>query len=119
MIEFEEKNNDAKRMIVELKNKVLEVERALNNLEQQLKKNITRIWKTWRRHYAPLKELDEESIKSKFENSSRTSDEILSFQRPSSDKSGLGFDKEKKPRYSSCTNQDGNKRSYDVVLSPN
>ena len=49
--------------------------------------------------------LDEESIKSKFES-----------QRPSSYKSGLGFDKEKKPRYSSWTNQDGNKRSYAVVL---
>ena len=60
--------------------------------------------------------LDEESIKSNFENSSRTLDEILSVQRPSSDKSRLGFDKEKKPRYSSFTNHDGNKRSYDVVL---
>ena len=40
MIEFEEKNNDAERMIVALKNKVLEVERAENNLEQQLKKRI-------------------------------------------------------------------------------
>ena len=45
-----------------------------------------------------------------------TLDEILSVQRPSSDKYGLGFDKEKKEGYSSCTNQDGNKRSYDVLL---
>ena len=56
--------------------------------------------------------LDEES---RFENSSRTLDEILILQRRSSDKSGLGFDKEK-PGYSSCTNQDGNKISYDIVL---
>ena len=56
------------------------------------------------------KKLDEESIKSRYENSSRTLDGILSVQRPSSDKFGLGFDKEK-PRYSSCTNKDGNKRS--------
>ena len=40
MIEFEEKNNDAERMIVDLKNQVLEIERAENNLEQQLKKRI-------------------------------------------------------------------------------
>ena len=60
--------------------------------------------------------LDEESIKSKFENNSRNLDEILSVQRSSSNKSGLEFDKEKKPRYSSCTNQDGNKRSYATLL---
>ena len=62
------------------------------------------------------KTLDEEYIKSKFENNSRTLYEILSFQRPSSNKSGLGFDKVKKPGYSSCTNQDGNKRSDATVL---
>ena len=49
------------------------------------------------------------------QNSSRTLDEILSVQRPSSNKFGLGFDKEK-PGYYSCTNQDGNKRSYAIVL---
>ena len=52
----------------------------------------------------------EESIKSKIENISRTLDEILSFQISSSNKYGLGFDKEKKPEYSCCTNQDGNKK---------
>ena len=58
--------------------------------------------------------MDEEYIKSKFENKSRSLDEILSVQRPSSDKSGLGFDKENHGYYS-CTNQDGKKRSYDVI----
>ena len=58
------------------------------------------------------KKLDEESIKSKFEKSSNTLDEILSVQRQSGDKSRLGFDKETKPWLSSYTNQDGNKRSY-------
>ena len=56
------------------------------------------------------------SIKSKFENSSRILDDILSNLRPLSDKSGLGFDKEKKPEYSSFTNQGGNKRSYAAAL---
>ena len=55
-----------------------------------------------------INKLDEESIKSKFENSSRTLDEILSVQRPSSNKYGLG--------YSSSTNQDGNKISSAVAL---
>ena len=49
------------------------------------------------------KGVDEESIKSKFENSSRTLEEILSVQIPLSDKYGLGFDKENKARYSSFT----------------
>ena len=64
------------------------------------------------------KKLNEESIKSKFENRSRTLEEILSVQRPTSNKYGLGFVKEKKARYSSCTNKKGNKRSYaDVHMS--
>ena len=114
MIEFEKKNKDAERMIADLKNQVLEIERTENNLEQ-LKKKIQES----ERHEQDImhlrKKLDEESIKSRCENSSRTLNEILSVQRPSSDKSRLRFDKEK-PGYSSCTNQDGNKRSYVVVL---
>ena len=49
MIEFVEKNNDAKRMIADLKNQVLEVKRDQNNLEQQLKreyKNLKGLNKT-------------------------------------------------------------------------
>ena len=62
------------------------------------------------------KKFDEESIKSKFENSSKTLNDILSSQRPSRDKSGLGYNKEKKPKCSSLTNQGRNKRSYAVAL---
>ena len=36
---------------------------------------------------------DEESIKSKFENNSKILDDILSGQRPSSDKARLGYHK--------------------------
>ena len=57
------------------------------------------------------KNMDEQSIKSKFEKSSNTLDEILSVQIPSCNKSGLRFDKEKKPGHSSCTNQDGIKEA--------
>ena len=46
------------------------------------------------------KKLDEKYVQSKFEINSRTLDDILSSQRPSSDKSRLGYDKEKKPEYS-------------------
>ena len=60
--------------------------------------------------------LDEGSIKSKFENSSRILDDIMSSQRPSSDRSGLGFVKEKKPNGFPVTNQERSKKSYDEVL---
>ena len=115
MIEFEEKNKDAKRMIADLKNQVREIEMTKNNLEQQLKKKMQESERIEQEVMHLRNKLDEESINSRYENSSRTLDEILSVQRPSSDKSWLGFDKEK-PGYSSCTNQDGNKRIYVFVL---
>ena len=60
------------------------------------------------------RKLDEESIKSNFENRSRILDDILSSQRPSSDRSGLGFvkKKKKKPKSFPATNQEGSKKSY-------
>ena len=62
------------------------------------------------------KKLDEESIKSKFENSSKTLDDILSSQIPSRDQSGLGYDKENKSECSPLTNHGRNKRSYAASL---
>ena len=47
------------------------------------------------------KGVDEKYIKSKFEKISRILDDILSSQRPSNDKTGIGYDKVKKPEYSS------------------
>ena len=115
MIEFEEKNKSAKRLIIDLKYQVLEVERAENNLEQQLKKRIQESEQLEQDIIHLRKKLDEESIKSSFENNSRNLDEILSVQIPSSDKSGLGFHKGKQ-EYSSYTNQYGNKISYVAIL---
>ena len=62
------------------------------------------------------RKLDDGSIKSKFENSSRILDDILSSQRPSSDRSSLGFVKEKNPESFPVTNQEGSKKSYVEVL---
>ena len=62
------------------------------------------------------RKIDEGSIKSKFQNSSRILDDILSSQRPSSDRSGLGFVKEKKPESFPITSQEGSKKSYAEVL---
>ena len=80
-------------MIDGLKNQVLEVERDENNLEQQLKGRIQESKRIEQEIMHLRKKLDEESIKSTFENSSSTLDENLSVQIPLSDKSGLGFDK--------------------------
>ena len=110
MIEFEEKNNDVERMITDLKNQVLEVKSAQNNLEKQLKKRIQESERLEEDIMHLRKKMGEEYIKSRFENNSRTLDEILSVQRPSSDKYGLGFDKEKNPGYSSSKNEDGKKK---------
>ena len=60
--------------------------------------------------------IDKGSIKSKFENSSRILDDILSSQIPSGDRSGLGFVKEKKPEIFPITNQEGSKKSYVEIL---
>ena len=116
MTKFEEKNNDAERIIAYLKKQFLEAQKAENNLEQQLKKRIQEYERLEEDIMHLRNKLDEESIKSKFEKSSNNLDEILSVQIPSSDKSRFGYDKEKKPGHSSCTNQDGNKRSYAVAL---
>ena len=105
-------------MIIDLKNQVLEVERDENNLEQQLKNRIQESERIKEDIMHLINKLDEESIKSKFENNSRNLYEILSVQIPSRNKSLLGFDKEKKPGYSSCTNKHGNKIIYvDVLMS--
>ena len=58
------------------------------------------------------RKLDEGSIKSKFENISRILDDILSIQRPSVDRSSLGFVKEKNIDSFHVTNQEGSKKIY-------
>ena len=60
--------------------------------------------------------IDEGSIKSKFENSSRILDDIMSSQIPSSDRSGLGLVKEENPKGFPVTNQEGSKKSYAKIL---
>ena len=85
MLKFEEKNIDAESMIADLKNEVVEAERAENNLEQHLKERIRESERIEEDIMHLRKKLDEESIKSRYENRSRNLDEILSVQRPSSD----------------------------------
>ena len=58
------------------------------------------------------KKLDDEAMKSKFEGSSKILNDILNSQRPSNDKSGLGY----KPNYYSFTNQGENKKGCAAAL---
>ena len=66
------------------------------------------------------KKLDVEGIKTKFENSSMILDDILRSQKPSNDKTGLGYDNERKSKCSSFTNQEINNRRgcANVLKSP-
>ena len=65
------------------------------------------------------KKTNEESFQSKFKSSSKTMDDILSFQRSFSNKTGLGYGKRKKKEQSSFINKEGNKRSYaDALMRP-
>ena len=99
-----------------MKDQLQEAKNTEEDLVVQLKKRIQDSEKLEKEIIQLRKGVDKESIKSKFENNSRNLDEILSVQIPSNNKSGLGVDKEKKPIYSSFTNQDGNKRIYAATL---
>ena len=84
--------------------KILDSKRIEEHLNLQLKRRIQEYDKLEEEIMQFKKKLDEGSIKSKFENNSRILDGILSSQRPSSDRSGLGFVKEKNPESSPLTN---------------
>ena len=61
------------------------------------------------------KKLDEETIKTKFENSSNILDDILRIQKPSNDKTGLGYDNERKSKCSSLTNRERKKFQLRII----
>ena len=116
---MQEKEQIANHVISELETQLLEAKNIEEDLNLQLKRRIQDYERFEEEIMHLRKRLDEEAIKSKFENNSKVLDDILSSQIPLSDKSVLGYDKEKKPKYSSFTDQGGNKRSYvDVLKSP-
>ena len=84
-------------IITDLRNQLQEAKKIGEYLVVLLRKG-TQDSKKLKKEINQLREgVDEKSIKSKFENKSRILDDILSSQRPSSDRSGFGFVKEKKP----------------------
>ena len=109
MTEFEEKNNDAERIIADLK-------RVENNLEQHLKKREQELENFEVELILLRNNTNEEFFQSKFKRSSKTMDDILSCQRSFSNKNGLGYNKGKKTEQCSLINKEGNKRSYDDAL---
>ena len=95
---------------------LLDAKKVEEDLNLQLKRRIQDSEKLAEEIIQFKRKLDEGSIKSKFENSSRILDDILSSQRPSGDRSGLGFVKETKPESFPVTNQEGSKKNYAEVL---
>ena len=80
-----------------MKTQLQEAKKIEEDLDLQLKKRIQESERPEEEIMHLRKKFDQESIKSKFENNAKTLDDILSSQRPSRDKFGLGYDKEKKP----------------------
>ena len=93
MTKFEEKNNDAERIIADLKIQLQEAKNVENNLEQQLKKREQELEKFEAELILLIKKTNEESFQSKFKSSSKTMGVILSCQRLFSNKTGLGYGK--------------------------
>ena len=110
------KNRQSNHVISELETQLLEAKKIEQDLNLQLKRRIHEFERLEEEIMQFKKKLDEESIKLKFENSSRILYEILNRQRPSSNISGLGFNKENNPECFSFTNQGGNKKSYAEAL---
>ena len=93
---------------MELKNQLQEAKKTEEDLVVLLKERIQDSKKLEKDIIQLRKGVDEKYIKSKFENISRILDDTLSIQRPSNDKTGLGYDKVKDLEYSYVTNQGGN-----------
>ena len=104
------------KIITDLRNQLQEAKKSEEDLVVLLRKRIQDSGKL-EKEISWLREgVDEKFIKSKFKNSSKIVDDILNSQRPSSDRSSLGFVKEKKPERSPITNQEGSKKSYVEIL---
>ena len=78
-------------IISQLEAQLLDSKKVEEDLNILLKRRIQDSEKLAEEIIQFKRNLDEESIKSKFENSSRILDDILSNQIPSSDRSYLGF----------------------------
>ena len=85
------KNRHPNLIIIQLEAQLLDAKKVEEDLNLQLKRRIQESENITEEIIQFKRNLDEESIESKFENSSSILDDILSSQRPSGDWSGLGF----------------------------
>ena len=88
-------NKESNQIIINLKIQIQEAKKIEEDLELQRNKRIQDFERLEGEISLLRKKLDEETLKSKFENSSKTLDGILNSTRPSSDKTGLGYDKKR------------------------
>ena len=93
-----------------LRQEVANVKKEIKTIEDQqtinerIKDKIINTKKLEEEGTLPRKKIDEETIKTKFENSSKILDDIFRSQKSSNDKIGLGYDNERKTKCSSFTN---------------
>ena len=88
---------ETNQITMDLKNQLQEAKKTEEYIVVLLKERIQYSEKLEKDIIQLRKAVDEKYIKSKFENNSRILDDILSIQRPSNDKTGLGYDKVKEP----------------------
>ena len=79
------KNKQSSQIISDLNTQLQEAKKIEEDLDLQLKKRIQESERLEEEIMPLRKKLDEESIKKKFENSSKTLDDILRSQIPSRD----------------------------------
>ena len=87
----QKKNKQSNIIISQLEAQLLDAKKVDEDLNLQLKRRIQESKKLAEEIMQFKRKLDTESIKSKFENSSRILDDILSSQIPLGDRSSLGF----------------------------
>ena len=114
---YRKKIKQSNHAISKLEVQLLHAKRIEEDLNLQLKRRIHESERLEEEIMQFKKKIDEEYIKSKFENNSRILYEILNNQRPSSNISGLGFNKENNPECFSFTNKGGNKKIYAEALT--
>ena len=103
----EQKNKEMDKIMINLKDKILEASKIEQSLEKSLKeKQMT--YEIFEAELAFLrKELDSKHVQMKYENNSKILDEIIITQRDPSNKNGIGYSPEE--------NQ-GNSKHYAAAL---
>ena len=98
---YQEETN---HIITDLRNQLQEAKKSEEYLVVLLRKRIQDFEKIEKEIVQLREGVDEKFIKSNFKNSSKILDDILNSQRSFSDRSSLGFIKEKKPKSFPLTN---------------